>query len=153
MTGTVIRSATQADLPALLEFEQGIVVAERPFDVTLKTGHINYYDLAEIMRSSNCEVVVVEQHGQIVASGFVEILTAKNHLRHDQYAHLCFMYVAPECRGHGLNKLVIDELIARSKARGISEVRLDVYAGNESAISAYEKAGFASHLIEMRKSI
>ena len=31
-----IRVATIKDLPLLLEFEQGVITAERPFDPTLK---------------------------------------------------------------------------------------------------------------------
>lgn len=153
MTETVIRPATQEDLPSLLECEQGIIVAERPFDITLKAGHIHYYDIGKVIRSDDGEVIVAEQEGQVVASGFVELLPAKAHLRHDRYAHICFMFVAPECRGQGLNKMIIDALLAWSKAQGVNEVRLDVYAGNEAAIKAYQKAGFTSHLIEMRKSI
>ncbi len=32
----------------------------------------------------------------------------------------------------------------------MNEIRLDVYAQNESAIKAYEKAGFEPHLLTMR---
>lgn len=63
------------------------------------------------------------------------------------------MFVSPECRGQGLNKLVIDALIEWCREKGLSEVRLDVYNGNDQAIKAYEKSGFNAHLIEMRKSI
>jgi ribosomal protein S18 acetylase RimI-like enzyme len=60
------------------------------------------------------------------------------------------MYVKPGHRGKGINKVITDELVSWSKLRGISEVRLDVYAQNESAIKAYEKAGFEPHLLTMR---
>lgn len=153
MNNCIIRQATQQDMPTLLQFEQGIVTAERPFDETLKPGHINYYDLSAIIESPDAEVLVAEQDGCIVASGFVEILTAKPHLNHERYGHLCFMFAVPECRGQGLNKMIIDALIAWCKEQGVCEVRLDVYAGNGAAIKAYEKAGFCSHLIEMRQRV
>jgi hypothetical protein len=43
----IIRSATTNDLHALLQFEQDVIETERPYDPTLKTGYINYYDLKE----------------------------------------------------------------------------------------------------------
>lgn len=73
-----VRIATQQDLPQLLVFEQGIIRAERPYDETLKSGQINYYDISAVIDSQDGEVMVVEQSGKIVASGFVEILQAKN---------------------------------------------------------------------------
>lgn len=60
------------------------------------------------------------------------------------------MYVKPEHRGKGINKLVLDGLVNWAKSRNISEIRLDVYAQNESAVKAYEKAGFESLLVTMR---
>jgi ribosomal protein S18 acetylase RimI-like enzyme len=36
------------------------------------------------------------------------------------------------------------------KEKKLTEVRLDVYAENESAISAYEKIGFKPDLLKMR---
>lgn len=44
------RPAIIDDLPILYEFEQGIITAERPYDETLKTHHITYYDLEEMIK-------------------------------------------------------------------------------------------------------
>jgi hypothetical protein len=38
----IIRKATIDDLPVLLQFEQGIISAERPFDSTLLPDPISY---------------------------------------------------------------------------------------------------------------
>jgi hypothetical protein len=40
-----IRKAKLEDLNTLLEFEQGIITAERPYDPTLKQGTISYYNI------------------------------------------------------------------------------------------------------------
>jgi ribosomal protein S18 acetylase RimI-like enzyme len=40
-----------------------------------------------------------------------------------------------------------------AKERGLTEVRLEVYSVNQSAIKAYEKAGFTPNLLEMRLEI
>lgn len=44
--------------------------------------------------------------------------------------------------------MIQNKIIAES--RGISEIQLDVYAANDSAIKAYEKFGFQPDLLKMR---
>lgn len=57
------------DLETLHQFEQGVVETERPFDSTLRKGLIHYYDLPELIRSPNAELVVAEFENRIIASG------------------------------------------------------------------------------------
>ena len=64
--------------------------------------------------------------------------------------YLGFMFVPEEHRGQGLNQLIIKKLIEWCKTKGLSEIRLDVYQTNESALRAYGKVGFKRHLITMR---
>jgi ribosomal protein S18 acetylase RimI-like enzyme len=147
----IVRKATEKDLEILLEFEQGIVSAERPFNSTLINGEIHYYDLLYLIQSEDSTVLVVEENNEIVASGYAKIKkTENNYSNFDRYAYLGFMYVKPEHRGKSINKLILDELISWSKDKGISEIRLDVYDQNESAVKAYEKAGFEPLLLTMR---
>lgn len=147
----ITRQATEQDLEILLEFEQGVVTAERPFNSTLIDGEINYYDLKSLIQSPEATLIVAEENNEIIASGYALIKKAeKNYYRFKEYAYLGFMYVKPEYRGKGINKVITDELIAWAKSRGINEVRLEVYAQNESAIKAYEKAGFEPHILLMR---
>ncbi len=145
-----IRTATIEDLSSLLRFEQEIVTAERPFDPTLRPGVINYYDLAELVRSERAEVVVAEINGRLVASGSAIIKKAKPYLDHALYAYLGFMYTDPDFRGRGLNKRIIQELQQWAAKEGLTEIRLTVYEENAGAIRAYEKTGFKKHLVEMR---
>ena len=147
----ITREATEQDLEILLEFEQGVVTAERPFNSTLIEGEIHYYDLKHLIQSSDATVIVAEENNEIVASGYALIRKSEKYYNQfEKYSYLGFMYVKPEHRGKGINKVITDELIAWAKSRGINEVRLEVYAQNESAIKAYEKAGFEPHLLTMR---
>ncbi|MBS0029010.1 GNAT family N-acetyltransferase [Chitinophaga sp. 22321] len=150
MENIKIRKAVVTDLPVLLTFEQGIIAAERPYDNRLKEGTIHYYDIAAMIAATHIEVLVAESDGVIIGSGYARIQDAKPYLKISQYAYLGFMYVVPSHRGKGVNKLVMAGLKAWAMEQGIAELRLDVYAGNEAAIKAYEKAGFAKNLIEMR---
>lgn len=148
-----IRKATLNDLPILYECEQGIITAERPYDETLKTGYINYYDIKAMIESNETEVLVAVFEKEIVGSAYARIEKAKPYLKHSHYAYLGFMYVNPAYRGKGINKKIIEELKIWALSRNLNEVRLDVYNDNHSAIRAYEKAGFKKHLINMRMEI
>ncbi|MGC5743181.1 GNAT family N-acetyltransferase [Chryseobacterium sp. NFX27] len=147
----ITREATEQDLPVLLEFEQGIVSAERPFNSTLIDGEIHYYDLLHLIRSEEALVLVTEEENEIIASGYALVKKpGNNYSNFDRYAYLGFMYVKPEHRGKGVNKLILNELISWAKSKGMSEIRLDVYSQNESAVKAYEKGGFEPLLVTMR---
>ena len=58
MQQIIIRKAHLNDLEKLLEFEQGIITAERPFDPTLKSEKINYYDIEKMISALDVEVMV-----------------------------------------------------------------------------------------------
>ena len=148
-----IRPAKEEEIEILLEFEKAIIETERPFDVTLKDEEIHYYDLLELIRSPEAEVVVAEIDGQLVGSGYAQIRKADLFLKHTHFAYLGFMYVRPAFRGKGINQSLLEALISWAKAKGISEIRLEVYDENIVAKNAYLKAGFKPIILTMRRSI
>ncbi|MDO5968566.1 GNAT family N-acetyltransferase [Flavivirga aquimarina] len=149
----IVRKATIDDLPVLLEFEQGVIVAERPFDPTIKEGSIHYYDINALITDQDSEVFVAEINGNIVASGYAKIKPDRHYLKHTNHGYLGFMFVSKTHRGKHLNKMIVDALLKWCKARHVFEIRLDVYNDNIPAINAYEKAGFKKHMINMRLDI
>ena len=153
MADITIRKATLQDLDTLFRFEQGVIEAERPFDNTLKSGHIHYYNLEEMIAAPHIELLVAEQDGELIGSGYARIENAKHYLQHSHHAYLGFMYTDPAHRGKGVNKKIIDTLKDWAAAQSITELRLDVYYYNIPAIKAYEKAGFSRHMIEMRMGL
>jgi GNAT superfamily N-acetyltransferase len=148
-----IRQALESEINTLLDFEQEIISAERPFDSTLKDDEIHYYDLIELIKSENAEVLVAVKDGEVIGSGYAKILPAKSYLKHTQYAYLGFMYVKPAFRGQGVNLKILQSLTEWAKGENISEVRLEVYNENKIAINAYLKSGFKPNLLEMRLEI
>jgi GNAT superfamily N-acetyltransferase len=148
-----IRPATTADLPTLLQFEQGVIAAERPMDPTIKDGSINYYNLPAMIASPEVQLLVAELDGNLIASGYARLETGRLYLKHTHHAYLGFMYVDPAHRGKGVNQLIIDALRQWARTHNITELRLDVYVVNEAAIRAYEKAGFEPHLLQMRSPV
>jgi GNAT superfamily N-acetyltransferase len=152
MSDLIIRDAVQADLPLLKEFEQGIIATERPLNDCLKPEHICYYDIGALIEGNESTVMVAEDKGMIVGSGYARIKQSKAHLTHEFHAYLGFMYVAPSHRGQGVNQLVIQALIKWGKLQGMQHFYLEAYADNSSALKAYEKLGFQASLVEMKLS-
>jgi len=153
MNNINFRSAIVKDLPILYEFEQGIITTERPFDPTLKSGHINYYDINEMIESADAEVMVALINDEIIASAYAKSMKAKPYLKFEHYAYLGFMFVKPEHRGKGISQKVIEKLVIWVKSKNFTDLRLEVYNDNLSAIKAYEKFGFKKHMVEMRIEI
>src|SRR5476649_2895837 len=110
MAEITLRPATLNDLNTLLSFEQGIITTERPFDPTLRPGHINYYDIAAMITAPDVEVVVACAEDEIIGSAYARIETSKIYLQHSRHAYLGFMFVKPDYRGQGINKLIINYL-------------------------------------------
>lgn len=153
MQDLIIRIATLTDIAQLRILEQGVIIAERPYDSTLKDDPLQYYNLEELITSSSSEVFVAEKDGKLIASGYARIQPTKQYTKHAHYAYLGFMYVQPEFRGQGLNQKIMDALKSWTKEQGLTEMRLEVYVDNAPAIRAYEKYGFKKSLVEMRMGL
>ena len=145
-----IRTAVLEDLETLKEFEQDIISYERPFAPNLKKNPIIYYDIKDLIVRADAEVLVVVVDKLLVGSGYALIKKSPPYKDPEYYAYLGFMYVAPDHRGKGLNGALCTKLIDWTKDRNITEVQLDVYAQNKSALDAYTKIGFKPDLLKMR---
>lgn len=146
----IIREAILEDLPTLKQFEQELIKYERPFAPNLKEDPISYYDLENYINRNDVHLLVAVIDNTLVGSGYALIKNSAPYKKPDQYAYLGFMYVAPNHRGKGINGKITQLLIDWATSRNISEIQLDVYANNRSAITAYAKSGFMPDLLKMR---
>ena len=154
MNEVIIRPADLSDLALLLEFEQAIIEAERPFDDTIRDGpDVRYYDLENLITSADAEVVVAEVDSVIVGSGYARIEGSDTYLKHAEHSYLGFMYVVPEHRGKGVNKKIIEALETWTLEQGVTEMQLEVYFDNAAAIKAYEKSGYSPLILTMRRGL
>jgi ribosomal protein S18 acetylase RimI-like enzyme len=153
MSDISVREATPEDLSILLQFEEGVIEAERSMDSGLKEGPINYYDIDRLIASPDLRLAVAEKEGELVGCGYARLEAAKPYLKYVRQAYLGFMYVRPDHRGRGINQLILDDLYRWSLSRGVTEVRLEVYPTNSAAIRAYEKAGFTPYILQMHATI
>lgn len=149
----IIRAATPHDKNTLVNFEQAVVEAERPFNSSIKEGEPTYYNLDDLISSAQAKMLVVEVNNTLIGCGYGQIRASKPSLAHEKHLYLGFMYVVPDFRGQGINKKIMDALIEWGKGEGIQDFYLDVYSGNKAAISAYEKLNFEQSMIEMKLSL
>ncbi|MEO5593388.1 MAG: GNAT family N-acetyltransferase [Chitinophagaceae bacterium] len=153
MDQITVRKATLKDMDTLLHLEQGVINAERPFDNTLKSGQIQYYNLEEMITASHIELVVAELNNEIIGSGYARMEKAKHFVQHEHHAFLGFMFTVPEHRGKGVNMKIMEALKDWAVKQNLHEFRLEVYADNLPAIKAYQKAGFSNDIVTMRMAL
>jgi len=147
------REASLNDKFILLEFEQEVLQAERPYNSAIKSADAFYYDMDDLLTSKNTLLLVAETKERIIGSGYAQIRSSKQSLIHETHSYIGFMYVAPEYRGQGVNKRILERLVQWSTNQGISDFYLDVYSENQTAIRAYQKAGFVQSMIEMKLNV
>ena len=148
-----IRTALPEDLPTLLQFEQGIISSERPYDETLKPAPISYYDIGEMIADPDAEVAVAVYGERLIGSGYAIRKASRHYLTPPFHAFIGFLYVEPDFRGQGVNQRVLNHLFAWARANDLPEIHLTVYPDNAPAIRAYEKVGFEPYILEMRMNL
>ena len=148
-----VREAAPNDITILRQLEQKVIDAERPFNDRIRTEGAEYYDIEALVTSPDALLVVVESNKELIGTGYVQIRQSKPSLQHEKHGYLGFMFVSPEYRGQGINKNIIEHLMDWGKTKGVKDFYLDVYAGNQSAVKAYEKVGFTPSLVEMKLTL
>ena len=148
-----LRTANLNDLETLLEFEQGVVIAEKPLDPFLGEGQLNYYNIPALISEKNIHFLVAVSNKEVVACGYIRIDNSKIYQKNPQHGYIGFMFVKPSFRGQKISKLILDSLKIWAKEKNLKELRLDVYNNNLGAIKVYERFGFTKILVNMRMDI
>lgn len=132
-----IRTATEADVPLILQFIRWLAEYERlPHEVVatedlLRTtlfGHPRF-----------AEVLIGESDGQPVA--FALFFHNYSTFLGRPGVYLEDLYVKPECRGRGYGKALLSRLAAIGRERNCGRLEWAVLNWNESAINFYLSLG------------
>ncbi len=147
----LLRPAKVSDTNALKNFQQKLVIHERPFDSEIPgKGNVEYYDIKKLIKSDNANFLVVEIGNKIVGCGFGQIRKSDDWAVNEKYGYIGLVFVDKKYRRQNIGKLIIDALIKWFIERNISDIRLKVYEKNFIAVSAYRKYGFKNFILEMR---
>lgn len=153
MKNISIRKANLDDLDILLEFEQGVIDAEKPLDPFLAAGDITYYNIPELISADHIHLLVAVSNDKLVGSGYLRIQNSAHYHKNPTHGYIGFVYVKPSFRGKRISGLILESLKNLGKEQGLKELRLDVYDNNPSAIKSYEHFGFTKSLVNMRIDI
>lgn len=123
-----VRLATPADLPALHRLE------ERCFE----TYRLKKRQLHHLLTTPTAICLVVEQDGKVVAEGIALL----RHHKRGCSGRIYSLAVDPSCRGQGLARRVLAELLSRLAEHGVQRTYLQVQQDNETAIRIYRTSGF-----------
>jgi ribosomal protein S18 acetylase RimI-like enzyme len=127
-------------LPGLLEHPEAFGVSHEEFEM-LSADDI----AARFFANPNFVLWGAFQAGKLV--GFVGTSRdPRPKLRHRQ--GIGPMYVAPEARGRGVGRALMEWVIERGRTEGVEQLRLSVTVGNEPAERLYRACGFESYGIE-----
>jgi len=148
--GIRIRETKESDLPVLGKHQSKLIAFEKPFDETIKEGNTRYYNPRSCFNSKDHYMVVAEDKGKIVGSGFCKTAKEPNWSKNKKRGHIGVLFVEKEYRRKGIGKMIVDELINWLKKRNIKDIRIQAYSKNTNAIKAYKKYGFKEHVLEMR---
>ncbi|MCJ8315074.1 MAG: GNAT family N-acetyltransferase, partial [Saccharospirillaceae bacterium] len=88
----IYRKAIIADLPILLQLEQKVIEAERPFNSAIKSEQTMYYDVEQLIVNDDTYMLVVQLKDSIIATGYAQIRESKVSLIHETHAYLGFMF-------------------------------------------------------------
>lgn len=99
-------------------------------------------DLRALLDRSYCMYLVAEAEGSVV--GFCGLTNLCNEGNIDN------VVVKRSCRGRGIGRRLLQELLRQGEAQGIGDFTLEVRVSNLPAIRLYEKMGFVSEGIRPR---
>ncbi|MBL3687394.1 ribosomal-protein-alanine N-acetyltransferase [Leucobacter zeae] len=128
-----LRAATAADLDAVWGIESSVFGAE-----AWSRGMM----LDELTADHRAYRVLETADGSVV--GYAGLLAVGSE------GDIQTIAVAPEARGEGLGRLLMEALLTEAGSRGVREVFLEVRADNPVAQSLYESLGFEGIAVRPR---
>ncbi|WP_158840088.1 GNAT family N-acetyltransferase [Polaribacter sp. L3A8] len=153
MSEISIRTANLNDLETLLEFEQGVIKAERPLDPFLGDGKITYYNIPELITNKDIHLIVAVSNNELIACGYLRLEKSKHYHKNPKHGYIGFIFVKPSFRGNRISNLILEALKNWALKKDLKELRLDVYSNNSGAIKSYERFGFTKSLVNMKMDI
>jgi [ribosomal protein S18]-alanine N-acetyltransferase len=127
--GFELRAASTADLDAIMALETSTFVSDAWSAESMQS---------ELASVHTCYLFAFDPQTPDVLAGYGGLLAPRNSGEGD----IQTLAVAPGARRRGLGRTLVVALLAEAKARGATEVFLEVRADNPGARALYDSLGF-----------
>lgn len=135
----LIRDATEADLPAILEIYNDAVIHSTAIwnEITVDLGNRKAWLAAR--RAKGFPVLAAERDGAVLGYASYGDWRAFDGYRHTVEHSV---YVDKEARGGGIGRALMEALLARAKEAGVHAMIAAIEADNAPSIALHERLGF-----------
>jgi putative acetyltransferase len=105
------------------------------YQAALYPPESNHFLDVAALAAADIRFFVARSSGKVVGCGALRVVTGK-------YGELKRMYVAPEARGDGVGRRLLDMLEAAARAEGLPQLALETGIAQPEALGLYRSAGF-----------
>lgn len=134
----IIRPATEADVPVILEiYNEAVLHTTATFDIEPQTLDERLRWFRET-KHPHC-VIIAEEEGEVAGWGCLRGYRPKAAYR---FTAENSVYVHEDHRGRGLGALLLAELVERAKAGGFHSVMAGISEGNPASEALHRRFGF-----------
>ena len=142
-----------ARLGAMLAGAQHAMDPDRFFAPTPETPHGYASFLRSQLEHPDVIVLVAEERGEVVGYIYGTVEGKDWMAQRDPAGAVQDIIVAPESRGQGTGRALLDALIDAFAARGLPQVVLSTAARNDAAQRFFSRAGFRPTMVEMSRPV
>ena len=136
----IIRPATRADLPGILEiYNEAVVNTTASYDYEPRTLEHRIAWLEDHVKNNLPVFVAVNEAGRVVGWS---ALNRYHDRKGYQFTAENSVYVAADLRGRGIGKLLMRPLIDAARQRGLHAILAGIDAENEASIRLHASFGF-----------
>jgi len=138
----IIRPATEADIPRLVQLYDDLAITEAPIEKGKQVSPDEYREVfSRIAADPNHHLLILEADGKVVAT-LVYILVPNLSHRACPWAIIENVIVDKEYRRWGLGRVLMDYALARSREAGCFRVQLCSSVQRAEAHLFYRSLGF-----------
>jgi len=140
---TVVRAATENDIPRILElYEEQLVIGTSGAEKQRNPAFEDYRRaLSMIDALPGCELVVAEEQGEVIGTMMLMIVPNLSH-RALPWAVVENVVVDSSNRRKGVGKLLMDYALMRAREAGCYKIQLSSNKSRQEAHKFYESIGY-----------
>ena len=118
-----------------------------PFFTRKEDAHISFSThLHDSLQSEDIQILVAVGKGKVIAYSIAEIHQHAPVLEKRTYGFISDLAVRPDYRRKGTGALLLSEMLAWFKSKGLSRIEVNVVVKNMVALSFWKKHGFQEYM-------